>query len=80
MHNLKSNTEYNLVQSPDEGGGWIPHTPGDPMPCDANSFVEVLVSTGHIGPSLQASERLWDKGKGSNIIGWRPALDMEVAL
>ena len=67
--------------APSEGGGWIPHTPGDPMPCE--SRCEVLLK-GEIndaqfryqpGEIRFGGDWTWRKlGGENNIIGWRPAL------
>jgi hypothetical protein len=67
--------------APSEGGGWIPHCPDDPMPCEGRC--EVLLK----GEMDDAQFRLkpgevrygtawcWDSGHSdNNIIGWRPAL------
>jgi hypothetical protein len=69
--------------APSEGGGWIPHCPGDPMPCEGRC--EVLLK----GEMDDAQFRLkpgevrygtawcWDADHAdNNIIGWRPAVEV----
>jgi hypothetical protein len=72
--------------SPDEGGGWIPHTPGDPMPCDGDLRVDVLYKDSEQCINSGNAAHRWDwsvfgtcDADGLNVIGWRPAL-AEVAL
>jgi hypothetical protein len=51
--------------------GWIPHTPGDPMPCDPNMLVDVRFDDGgESGEAQQAS--FWAEGREDN---WRGRLD-----
>ena len=67
--------------APSEGGGWIPHTPGDAMPCEGRC--EVLLK-GEIddaqfrnqpGEVRFGNDWYWDADDAdNNIIGWRPAL------
>jgi hypothetical protein len=58
--------------APDEGGGFYPHTPGDPMPCDGDMRVDFLAAAPRISPNAIARACVWDED--SAIIGWRPAL------
>jgi len=61
--------------APEEGGGFYPHTPGDPMPCDGDMRVEIMLRNGTYGGDEQAD--VWDWGEfkaHSVIVGWRPAL------
>jgi len=61
--------------APSEGGGFYPHTPGDPMPCAGDMRVDVLLSEGSIGDELSAGCWIWAcNGVPGDIIGWRPAL------
>jgi hypothetical protein len=66
--------------APSEGGGWIPHTPGDAMPCGGGEIVRVLFSTGAEGrPSqyaIHAADWAWGlyEYEKLQIIGWRPLL------
>ena len=62
------------------GHTWTKHTPGDPMPCDGNTPVEVflrlaLSSSEYLRATLPA--KLWNWGRidyeGDEIIGWRYA-------
>ena len=64
---------------PDEDG-WIPHNPGDPMPCDAGDKVHVLMAEGEI--EIHRAEHVqWCRAEDSNggllpeyeVIAWRPA-------
>ena len=71
--------------APSEGGGWIPHTPGDAMPCEG--LCEVLLK-GEIddaqfrckpGEVRYGTAWCWDADHSdNNIIGWRPVI-VEVA-
>jgi len=72
--------------APEEGGGFYPHTPGDPCPCDGDMRVEVVLSgesPGYIDFSARPGRdwawvrpgRAWAWGRGGDIIGWRPALE-----
>lgn len=60
--------------------GWIPHNPGDPMPCDAGDKVHVLMAEGEI--EIHRAEHVqWCRAEDSNggllpeyeVIAWRPA-------
>jgi len=72
--------EYGLL-APSEGGGWIPHTPGDAMPCEGRC--EVLLK-GELddaqfrckpGEVRYGTAWCWDSDHSdNNTIGWRPAL------
>jgi hypothetical protein len=67
--------------APSEGGGWIPHRPGDAMPCEGRC--EVLLK-GEIddaqfrckpGEVRYGTAWCWDSDHSdNNTIGWRPAL------
>jgi len=63
--------------APSEGGGFYPHTPGDPCPCDKNSVVEIIRHDGKI-VNLPATRVVWDvrsvPAATWHCIGWRPAL------
>jgi hypothetical protein len=61
--------------APSEGGGWIPHTPGDAMPCDANLRVNLLFANGR--KPCESGVYFFDAytvEHNNDIIGWRPAL------
>jgi hypothetical protein len=69
--------------APIEGGGWIPHCPGDPMPCEG--LCEVLLKgemddakfRNNPGAVRLGTEWCWDDGHDeANIIGWRPAAEV----
>lgn len=61
------------------GKEWYPHTPGDPMPCDGEAFVECLqqfeMDRNETFPiQFAASEWAWsDTHRITKIIGWRYA-------
>jgi hypothetical protein len=67
--------------APSEGGGWIPHTPGDVRPCEGRC--EVLLNgelddaqfRNQPGEVRFGKDWYWRAGRlDNNIIGWRPAL------
>lgn len=64
------------IKQPD-ADGWIPHTPGDPMPCNPNERVEVKLGNGLCSDSSVRGSSLWYWGdscmKGGVIVAWRPA-------
>ena len=71
--------------APSEGGGWIPHTPGDPMPCDGKMIVRVARKCGNEGDyacqNRPRKAECWCWGgiaTTHGIIGWRPALEVTV--
>jgi len=55
--------------------GWIPHVPGDPMPCDSHDLIDVRFCDGEgdVGGSY-AAHWCWDifTHKESEVIAWRP--------
>jgi hypothetical protein len=53
---------------------WMPHNPGDPMPCDGEMLVEVWLQNDAKGTD-QAKGWQWNGGKIRNwdVIAWRPA-------
>lgn len=58
---------------------WIPHTPGDPMPCPPHALVRVLLReqlalSQHHGLGVKAKLWFWEDlgGFGGEIIGWHP--------
>jgi hypothetical protein len=61
--------------TPSEGGGWIPHTPGDPMPCEWDLLVDYTLDK-PFPPRMtaKADHCRWSKLNENDIIGWRPAL------
>ena len=72
------NTPHETFEA--HGHTWTKHTPGDPMPCDGNTPVEVflrlaLSSSEYLRATLPA--KLWNWGRidyeGDEIIGWRYA-------
>jgi hypothetical protein len=76
---------FNLL-APSEGGGWIPHRPGDAAPCDCVCEVFLRGELNDRQFRTKPGEVRWsvgwrwdDEGGDNNIIGWRPALGAEVA-
>lgn len=63
------------IKQPDEDG-WIPHVPGDPMPCNPGEQVEVKLGNG-LCSSFGRVSSSWYWGdsctKGGVIVAWRPA-------
>ena len=55
--------------SPAEGGGWIPHTPGEKMPDYAPLMLDYLYQDGDQWLN-------YAKIRSSNCTGWRPALEL----
>lgn len=58
-----------------DADGWIPHRPGDPMPCDEDEKLLVKREDGSENNSWILA-RYFDWGKdngGDNIIAWKPA-------
>lgn len=54
---------------------WIPHKPGDPMPCDGYTQIEYKHRRGtELGPCL-ANQVAWDTGvyEYAQTVAWRPA-------
>lgn len=59
------------------GKEWIPHTPGDPMPCPGDTRVRVLLScekeNGTYYDDIDSAEIWnWDEVGYRSIIGWHP--------
>jgi hypothetical protein len=68
--------KQNAAPQPD-ADGWIPHVPGDPMPCDGNLLVDVKIQNGLKPKGKMASCFSWgdidEHGIGGvNITAWRP--------
>lgn len=62
---------YRIKPEPD---GWIPHTPGDEMPCDGAEKVQVKFRDGCV-QLMPISANLWQWNNENNIddiIAWRP--------
>ena len=57
------------------GKTWTRHKPGDPMPCDGEAIVDILLRDNTLDSTLKAKNRWWDTGLTSSaqIIGWRYA-------
>jgi uncharacterized protein YodC (DUF2158 family) len=57
------------------GKTWTKHTPGDPMPCDGEAVVEIVLGDKMLGKIGKAKLCLWDEkpSLSSQIIGWRYA-------
>jgi hypothetical protein len=62
--------------SPYKGGGWIPHTPGDPLPCNGDISVDCLRADCETLKNRHPMSLIWSKAvlAGMSIIGWRPSL------
>jgi hypothetical protein len=57
-----------------DADGWIPHIPGDPMPCKQDDFIDIVDSLGFSYYSYQSLGGLyWDNDYHNPIIKWRPA-------
>lgn len=68
-----------------DANGWIPHKPGDPMPCDGNMMVDVRFAYGgeryrvlardYYGKDHECVESDWWLGRAGDmsIVAWRPA-------
>jgi hypothetical protein len=61
------------------GLDWIPHTPGDPMPCPGDTLVRVLFKRELEEGNYQNFEfwaaffsAEWGNNGGRSIIGWHP--------
>ncbi len=53
---------------------WIPHKPGDPMPCDGETLVEVKFVDQSVRKPTQAKHLEWGWSADIiDIISWRPA-------
>lgn len=79
-NSIKPSEEWDLL--PCDAEGWIPHTPGDPMPCDGDLEVEIMTRTeveGSIpwrpGP-LPAEAWEWSANLSPSlqILAWKPVL------
>lgn len=56
------------------GKQWTWHRPGDPMPCDGERMVHVLISDDLADdPPLQARQIEWNREDAGDVIGWRYA-------
>jgi hypothetical protein len=59
--------------------GWIPHKPGDPMPCDPEQVVWIKLRDGTPYEGDEAEKAVyweWDaleEDRGAEIIAWKPA-------
>jgi hypothetical protein len=53
---------------------WISHKPGDPMPCDGETVIEVQMRSGIVSNSSRALLWSWEEtGRAHTILAWRPA-------
>ena len=58
-----------------DADGWIPHRPGDPMPCDGNLPILVIVgrdSDPSINP-MPAKNFDWGEHDPWPVVAWKPA-------
>jgi hypothetical protein len=61
--------------APSEGGGWIPHAPGDCSPVAEKVLVDVILKNGETDISTPAYiQWQWSWMGQHEITGWRPAL------
>lgn len=62
------------IKQPDEDG-WIPHVPGDPMPCDREAIIDIVDRDGssYFGYSASWAPYFWGKSYCNPIVKWRPA-------
>jgi hypothetical protein len=70
-------TAWRPHQPQPNADSWIPHVPGDPMPCSGSTIVDVKLQNGSTHPSV-FDARNWDWGawedeSWSQIIAWRPS-------
>lgn len=58
-----------------DADGWIPHRPGDPMPCDGEMMVFTMFQDGELSTESYHAKRLcWTAINVSfAIIAWKPA-------
>jgi hypothetical protein len=81
MKALKAETELGLSRSQDLAAkdSWIPHKPGDPMPCDPEQVVWIKLRDGTLYEGDEAEKAVyweWDaleEVRGAEIIAWKPA-------
>ncbi len=69
----RAEAKETLARFPD---GWIPHKPGDPMPCDPDMYVEAKLRNGEILGGSRAQIWAWHSMPelaGREIIAWKPA-------
>jgi len=61
------------IKQPD-ADGWIPHTPGDPMPCDGNSIIDIIDRDGgkYFGCLAVRIGAFWSDCYCNPIVKWRP--------
>ena len=69
--------ELDRLYSKADADGWIPHTPGDPMPCDPGLWVEVKFRDGSRHDEDTADDWDWEEQapgfQDAAIVAWRPA-------
>ena len=70
----KATIRNNLTVQPD-ADGWIPHKPGDPMPCDRKTEIFTKLQCGAVvRGSWEAGYCDWSADNGpENIVAWKPA-------
>lgn len=54
--------------------GWIPHRPGNPMPCDEETMCRRKYRSGKIGATGMAGDYSWAEWGGgeTEIVAWKP--------
>lgn len=58
-----------------DADGWIPHVPGDPMPCDPDAIIVAMLRDGHICQKDRAEYFCFDKDQhapNEEIVAWKP--------
>lgn len=66
-------TEKQTSKPQPDPDGWIPHVPGDPMPCDGDAVVDVKFNCGKVNAGNAAWVWGWLGGNCDySIAAWRP--------
>ncbi len=72
-------SKYKIAKPQPDKDGWIPHVPGDPMPCGTHDAVYIKLASGEVpdvpGPDVPAPAFFRHWGKACDpalfIVGWR---------
>lgn len=66
-------TKPDPVTPQPDADGWIPHKPGDPMPCAGHDIVLVRFrDMEEVGPTSPVGLRWTGLGTDGDIIAWKP--------
>lgn len=67
--------ELDRTKPQPDADGWIPHRPGDPMPCHEETMCYRKYRSGKIGAKDKAGNYSWSEWIGgvTEIIAWKPA-------